>query len=825
MAMVVRDQLRRAGDCLLLVADSGMVTYASPHALAVLGLTPEVVVDQPLQDVAQALDSDELLALASAITQGQPAARCFACAGRAGAGIDVVALPADEGVAVFVAPALLHHADEQDPAMAMLEKVLATANDAVLVTTAEPTERPGPVIVYANDALQHHTGYSLDELLGRSPRLLQGPDTDPAELRRLNEALAAWRPIVSEVLNYRKDGSTFWVEMNIAPLADATGWFTHWVSVQRDVTARKLRELADREQSSIVQAILDSIPSQAAMLDQSGVIVAVNQPWHDYWAMGTTAPEPDWSTVNYLEACDNAVPPLDLAAPEALSDPQAAAAGIRSVLSGAVESFAMDYECLVGRRVYWFHLHVSHITDRPGAVVTHSDITERKQAEILADFKAVHDELTELPNRVLIARRLEEILEGARGTAAHTAVIFMSLDSFKDVNYAYGHAVGDEMLQVVGLRLQHLRERPTEVGRFGGDEFVVLLSDLDSAWNPDPLLASLREQVCQPIEIGMHSLRPSISFGVVVSPPHEGSADAMLRDADTAAYASKAGGRDRWTVFSEDIRRQAIARATSEQRISEALRNDDFVLHFQPVVDVCTGRTVGSEALLRLQEPGGILLGPADFLPVVESGPLAEEVGLWVLDHALAVQAAWQSSAPDHRISVNVSPRQFGHGRLPDQVAAALQRHGVPAARLVLEITEDVLLEGGGVVAEELDALVSMGVLIAMDDFGTGYSSLAYLQRFPIRILKIDRSFLGMTHGNREGLLAAITSLCKAVDAITVVEGVETPEQLDLVRRIGAQNAQGYLLGRPVPPGVQPSLAPLEALLRRADELSPATPR
>lgn len=808
-----RELLRRHGDCLLLVSAGGVVTYATRQALAILGLEGPDVVDRPLSDVAGALRSEALARAAELAGSGERVVRTMSVTSAAGAPLDCVLLPADEGTAMFVAHA---HANlgayGSPPAVAMIDKVLGSIRDAVLVTTAEPVASPGPVIVYANEALTHHTGYSIDELLGRSPRILQGPETDYAQMRRLRESLDHWTPVTVEALNYRKDGSTFWVEMDITPVADETGWFTHWVSVQRDVTARHEAEERERERGATVQAILDSMPSQTAMLDPDGRIVAVNQPWRDYWARGSEQPEPDWTTVNYLDACDRAVPLTDFGTLVALSDPERAAEGIRTVLRRDAPSFEMDYECIVGSELYWFRMNVLPLTGRAGAVITHTDITERKQSELRLAQQATHDDLTGLPNRLQATRALQRELDANDGSAV--AVIFVGLDNFKDVNYAHGHAAGDQMLKVIAERLLSLAIDPELVARFGGDEFVLILRDLDSTWRPESYLTDVRELLAAPIPLESVTLRPSTSFGVVTSPAYVGdaeAAEAMLRDADTAAYTSKSAGRDRWTVFSDDIRRAALVRATSEQRIVQALASGDFLLYFQPVIDLATLRTVGSEALLRLREPDGTVLTPAYFLPIVESGPLAEEVGLWVLNRAMSVQARWLRNNPDHRMSVNVSPRQFGHGRLPEQVASALLLHDVPASTLVLEITEDLALAENATVAEELAELERMGVRIAMDDFGTGYSSLANLQRLPIQILKIDRTFLALDPAG-EALLSSIVSLARDLKATAIIEGVESLDHLDLARRVGASRAQGFLLGLPQEAGTDPASVPATLL-------------
>ncbi|MFN8148794.1 MAG: EAL domain-containing protein [Candidatus Nanopelagicales bacterium] len=544
-----------------------------------------------------------------------------------------------------------------------------------------------------------------------------------------------------------------------------------------------------------MQTILDSLPAETVMLDGDGRILAVNGTWKRAWSLGDGGPQPEWIGMDYLEASA----PSD--AREHDLDGLAVRRGIESVLRGEATRYALDYECKVRDDLRWFHLHVVPISGRDGAIVTHTDITARKRAEHELSHRARHDALTGLPNRELLRERLQIELSRSRARNRLTAVAFIDLDNFKDINDAYGHVYGDLVLDAVGIRLEQAVRREDTVARIGGDEYVVLLADLDHDFDPEPYFSRVRDAVSQPVELGVAEVRPSMSIGLVLSPPHLGDVDAILRDADTAMYAAKRAGRDRWELFTPAVRDEAIGRALTTDRLSVALQEDGFVLHYQPIVHLATNRVLGAEALLRLRAPDGSLLYPGQFLAAVDSGPLAADVGAWVLDHALAQQAIWQKVDPDHATGINVSPRQLGHGRFVNEVKAGLERHGVTPEHLMLELTEDVLVASSSRAVDEIAELSALGIRFAIDDFGTGYSSLSYLNQLPVHALKIDRSFLlEAQKPGGQALMAAIVGVARAVGADTVAEGVETLEQLELVRSMGVDIAQGFLLGRPEPP-------------------------
>ncbi|MFN8158759.1 MAG: diguanylate cyclase [Candidatus Nanopelagicales bacterium] len=543
MPSAVAEHLRRSSDAMLLLDDADVVVHATPAARTTLRTDHLVGLD------ARALA--RILGTTALDTDRSVPARVLSGRSASGEDLDVVVLPSDMGLCLFVAPSSASATTRPDPGAALIDKVLATVRDAVLVTIAEPIDAGGPVIVYANDALAHHTGYAVDDLLGRSPRILQGPSTDRAELDRLRASLEAWEPVTVELLNYRKDGTEFWVEIDIVPLADENGWFTHWVSVQRIITRRKRDETEREKRRVFVQAILDSLPAQTALLDLRGRIVAVNQPWRDFWIRGGDGTEPDWSTVSYLEVCRRSA---DHDEGQDGMDALAAYDGIRSVLSGETDEFTLDYMCPIDGVVHWFTLSARHVQHGvSGVVVSHTDITEHRNAESLMTYQALHDSLTGLPNRRLLHQRLGEQLLQDRAHDLRTAVVLLNVDAFKDVNDRYGTDAGNELLVELGRRLGAFVRDGDTVARLGADEFVVVLGRLPHTWSAEEFGDRLREALAAPYaEAGTPA--PTASVGIATSPPHDVDADSILMAADVAMFASKQTGGDRCTVAGDPSR-------------------------------------------------------------------------------------------------------------------------------------------------------------------------------------------------------------------------------------------------------------------------------
>jgi diguanylate cyclase (GGDEF)-like protein/PAS domain S-box-containing protein len=440
---------------------------------------------------------------------------------------------------------------------------------------------------------------------------------------------------------------------------------------------------------------------------------------------------------------------------------------------------------------------------RPAYVLGFSeDITERREAEARIAHMAGHDALTGLPNRTLLRDRLEQAIAAAAGpaggAAGMAAVLCLDLDRFKEVNDTLGHPVGDALLQAVAGRLRGCAQGRDVVARLGGDEFAVVLPA--PAGTPEGaagFASRVAEALAEPFLIEGHQLLAGASIGIAVTPADGADADTLLRRADMALYRAKAEGRATWRFFEPALDAQLRKRRALEADLRAAVREERFELHYQPLFRTPTGRVNGVEALLRWRRPDGGLVAPADFVPLAEETGLIAPIGDWVLRRACAEVARWPSDTLS--VAVNLSPAQFRRGDLVGSVRGALAASGLRPERLELEITESVLLEDDRATLETLRRLRALGVRIAMDDFGTGYSSLGYLQRFPFDKIKIDRSFVRemAQDANCMAIVRAVVSLGATLGATITAEGVETPEQLALLREVGCEEAQGFLLGRP----------------------------
>jgi len=435
------------------------------------------------------------------------------------------------------------------------------------------------------------------------------------------------------------------------------------------------------------------------------------------------------------------------------------------------------------------------------------DVTERRHVEERIQHAALHDSLTQLPNRTFFLDRLRRLLDRLSFKESYRfAVLFVDLDRFKLINDSLGHRAGDELLIMVAERLPGLVRPEDIVARFGGDEFTILLLDLEGVDDAELVADRVQEGLSEdPFDVLGHDVYVTASIGIALSSGGYDSAEDIIRDADTAMYAAKDSGRGRWTIFDETMHQQAVMRFATETALQRALERDEFVLHYQPLVVMESGEIVGFEALLRWDHPERGLLLPADFLPVAEETGLIIPIGKWVLDEACRTAAGWREGADADDapvIAVNLSARQLMAPGLGDQVRTVLADTGLPGEALRLEITETVLLEDSAAVQRSLKELDELGVWICLDDFGTGYSSLGYLKDLPVDLVKIDRTFIGGVADppgtSRSEMAEAILSLAKQLGVATVAEGVETEDQKDQLIRLGCGHAQGYLFSRPL---------------------------
>ncbi|MBH5401087.1 EAL domain-containing protein [Bradyrhizobium sp. CNPSo 4010] len=432
-----------------------------------------------------------------------------------------------------------------------------------------------------------------------------------------------------------------------------------------------------------------------------------------------------------------------------------------------------------------------------GWVATFEDITEWLEAQAKISHMARHDALTSLPNRVLFHEQLEQGLRQTR-SGDQLAVLCLDLDHFKDINDSLGHPIGDALLKEVGRRLEATVGEQDTVARLGGDEFAVVQIGRSEEIAARSLAGRLVEVISAPYQIDDHQIVIGVSIGISLSPQDGSNPDELLKNADLALYRAKADGRGTYRFFETGMDARAQARRLLEMDLRAALQRDEFQVYYQPIREVASSRVVAFEALLRWNHPQRGLIAPISFIPLAEETGLIVQLGEFVLRSACTDAATWPD---DVDVAVNLSPVQFKSPNLIASVTEALAASGLGARRLELEITESVLLQNSEATLTTLHELRAMGVRISLDDFGTGYSSLSYLRSFPFDKIKIDRSFVSelATRDDSMAIIRAVTGLGRSLGIVTTAEGVENDAQLELLRREGCTQAQGYLFSKPRP--------------------------
>ena len=569
----------------------------------------------------------------------------------------------------------------------LLADAMRLVREAILITTAQ-LDPPGPEIVYVNEGFCRMTGYAREEVIGETPRILQGPKTDRAQLDRLRRQLSLGEPFDGEILNYRKDGSEYVIEWYVVPLRNRAGEITYWMASQRDVTERKALE----------------------------------------------------------------------------------------------EQFR---------------------------------------------YQIFHDSLTGLPNRVLFVERLEHALSLANRNPRLNAVLFVDLDDFKVVNDSLGHEAGDDLLVQVAERLRASLRSEDTVARFGGDEFGILLEGVLGASYVTDVAERIIERLHEPFFAGGRELTITCSIGIVLAASSREPARELLRKADIAMYeakregkthfarellrkadiamsGAKGSGKARYQMFDPGMNARILKRLGLKSALRRALDREEFVVHYQPKVSLETGKILGLEALVRWEHPEYGLVPPSEFISVAEDTGLIVDIGRWVLKETCVQVRLWQDRFPSPsplQANVNLSARQFHQPDLAGDIAEVLEETNLDPQNLELEITETVVMEDARAALVILGALKSLGVGLAIDDFGTGYSSLAYLKRFSVDTLKIDRLFVAGLGESAEDevIVAAMIGLARDLNLTAIPEGVETFEQLQRLRELRCDVAQGFYFSKPLP--------------------------
>jgi len=432
---------------------------------------------------------------------------------------------------------------------------------------------------------------------------------------------------------------------------------------------------------------------------------------------------------------------------------------------------------------------------------TYEDVTERKISEERTIFLAYHDDLTELPNRVLAYDRLQQAMSQGTRENRKVALLFLDLDNFKTINDSLGHSLGDLLLKEVAIRLNECVRHSDTVSRQGGDEFMIILTSLSNSDAAVPILTKLLQRVQEPFEIDGQELITSVSIGVALFPDDGKDFESLMKKTDAAMYRAKEMGKNTYCFFDKQMNDDAIEHLHLSNGLSHAVDRGEFMLHYQPLFDLSDGTIVGAEALIRWKHPMLGMVSPQRFIPVAEDTGLIVSIGEWVIREACRQAAAWQKQGLRLVVAVNLSAVQFKRGDVERTIIAALQESGLDPSLLDLELTESILIRDTERVLAMVTRLKSLGIKLSIDDFGTGYSSLSYLKRFHVDKLKIDQSFIRDLATNLEdaAIVRAVIQMARSLGLRTIAEGVEDESQLKFLRVQGCDEAQGYHFASPMP--------------------------
>ena len=684
--------------------------------------------------------------------------------------------------------------------------VVAALEEGVLVYEAQGR------IVAANASAGRILGVPSDALLGRPSRDLGATRAVPVpevlrddgtfytpETSLALQTLETGVPQRDVILRIsRSSGEEVWVSLNVQPLQRPGEDRPHGVVASlADITERRAAERSLREERDLAKRYLEVSSTMIVVLDEKGAIVLINPKGCE--VLGRRREDligEDWFGA--------AIPARERAHMRAV---------LERLVTGEVEAleFYENPVCTAEgeeRTIAWHNGVLRGEDGRiTGTVSSGEDVTERRAAERQITYLAFHDRLTGLPNRTLLEEHLAVAVARASRQENSLALLFLDLDNFKLVNDSFGHIAGDELIREVAGRLREVTRASDLLARQGGDEFLLLVTDLGE--HPPVRAAAvagkLGAALTEPFQLGGSEFQVNASIGVSIYPRDATDGESLLRHADAAMYKAKGAGRGRISVYeSDDPDLQTLSmleRLSAPTQLRRAIEGDELVMHYQPVVRLADDQVVGMEALVRWQHPERGLLLPAHFIPLAEETGLISALGDWVLGAVLAQMAAWTQEGLAPQVSFNLSPHQLRQPSLPERVREQLVSSGVDASSLSAEITESAAMVELAATASVLGDLAALGIRLAVDDFGAGYSSLARLRTLPVHILKIDRSFLPEIPESREAraIVASIVRLAGALGKVPIAEGVETQEQRAFLVEHGCPLAQGFLLARPMP--------------------------
>ena len=676
---------------------------------------------------------------------------------------------------------------ESDALLRLLAHAVEHINDAVVITDAELVTGEGPCILYVNAAFEQWTGYRRDEVIGRTPRMLLGPESSPVVCERIEAAIVCGQPIREELIHYTKVGEPYAIELDMTPMANERGQVSHFVTVQRDIGERKSAELKLR-----IAANAFANANEAVMVvdAKSERILTVNRA--------------------FVEITGFELEEVRDRNPSVLRSGRHDREFYQAMRTSLEETGRWQGEIWNRRKsgeVYPENLSISTVYDDDGQPAQYisifSDSTRERQFQASIEYLSRYDMLTGLPNRASFMKNLTGRIQQVAEKESALAVVVVDVDRFKQINDSLGHQTGDLVIKAVAQRIKGWVQEEQCLCRLAGDEFAFLIEGAGDD-NLRVRLESFRLEMARRYRLPLGELNIAISVGVSRFDIDGNDAASLLRAADTALNVAKESGRNRVTYYSSQMNQLARERLQLTNALYTAVERDELELFYQPRIDLATGHCAGFEALLRWRHPELGMVSPVKFIPIAEDTGLILPIGDWVLQQACRQMREWLRLLGEDcawTVAVNLSAAQLVQNQLPERLRELLAQYDLPPERLVIELTESVLMKDPECMLSVLTRLADVGVAIALDDFGTGYSSLAYLKRLPLQCLKIDRSFVaGLPEGRDDiTIVSTILQMARNFGFKTVAEGVETEAQHEYLRTIGCDEGQGFLFGRPAP--------------------------
>jgi diguanylate cyclase (GGDEF)-like protein/PAS domain S-box-containing protein len=666
----------------------------------------------------------------------------------------------------------------------LLAAIVDSSEDAIISKTLDGVVNSWN---HAAESLFHH---SAEEAIGQFISLIVPADRRHEETQILERLGRGERIEQFETVRVRKDGTPIDVALTISPIKDSAGRVVGASKMARDITKRKQVEESLRQAEENYRAIFEDAVVGIFQITPETRPLSINRALAQMH--GYDSPEEFMAEVSNMTE--------QIFVDPSWMDRMKTILAVHGIVRGAeVEIYRKD------RTKKWGRANIRAVRDNSGKIMrlegTVEDVTDRKLAEERVQLLAYFDALTGLPNRTLLRDRLATALAAARRRNEKVAVLFLDLDRFKVINDSLGHSCGDLLLQQVAERLKRWSRQQDTVCRLGGDEFLVVLTDVRDISDVAVAVEHLMDVMTPEFSVQGHTFKASCSLGISIFPEHGTDEETLIKNADAAMYSAKDNGRDNFRFFTEDMNAQVVERLTLESGLRKALEKKELFLVYQPQMDISTGLTIGLEALLRWRHPELGLVPPDKFIRIAENSGLIIPIGEWVLKTACSQAQKWQEEGlPAMPVAVNVSAVQFRQEDFSEVVRKVLNESGLAPKYLELELTESLLLSNADVMFSVFRELKNMGLKLAIDDFGTGYSSLSYLKQFPVSKLKIDRSFVRDVAVNPDdaAIATAIISMAKSLHLKVIAEGVENEAQMSFLRAHGCDEIQGYYFSKPL---------------------------